>query len=461
MNDQISQNVERFKSFLTSWMDGYKFAAFSYVALKKPGNDIPVIVAAAVRLLPLLDQSNLRLFTCETSSIIGGFTVWPLDRPFAEFLSPLREGIVASPNGPVLRMSDQGLTAQFDPGDSALETNQPRQATLKILAVGLNALLQDSSRIEELNCELRAHSIPFDGIGDLLTSVYLDPNERRQNSDFSIVATNLVAVDRVTSVISQGVAHIHCLATPKLNAEEIRIGVIPFIRQFSERKSVSGTNLSWEVRDDGIAHGSIDMDIGNSQAVQVFLSKNDMLYDRYWIFDPEKHINPSYAVHQTIDNEMTTLRSFLSGQSKNPGEDLERGAALLLSLFRFSVAHYGLIPTLRDGPDLLAFTQANELLVVDCTTGLPNESNKVSKLISRTERIRASLQSSGHSHIDVLPVIVTTAPRATIQRDITDAASHGVAVVARENIDNLLQRVRIPPSPSQLFAEAKALINSP
>jgi hypothetical protein len=57
---------------------------------------------------------------------------------------------------------------------------------------------------------------------------------------------------------------------------------------------------------------------------------------------------------------MTALKSFLSGQTKNPAEDLERGTALLLSLFRFSVAHYGLIPTLRDGPYLLAFSQAND-----------------------------------------------------------------------------------------------------
>ena len=62
---------------------------------------------------------------------------------------------------------------------------------------------------------------------------------------------------------------------------------------------------------------------------------------------------------------MTELKHFLSGQSKDPANDLEKGVALLLSLFRFSVIHYGLIPTLRDGPDLLAFTQNNELLVID------------------------------------------------------------------------------------------------
>src|SRR5262249_655996 len=157
---------------LTHWMDGYKFAAFSYVALKAPGDDIPIILAASIRLLPILDQSKLRLFTCETNSIIAGFTVLPLDKPFVEFLSSLAKGIIAQPNGTPVRISHQGLTSQFDPGDRALEMNQPRNATLKTLAVGLDTLLQDSSRIEEINSELRAHKIPFDGIGDLLAQVY-------------------------------------------------------------------------------------------------------------------------------------------------------------------------------------------------------------------------------------------------------------------------------------------------
>jgi len=459
MNEEIIKNIERLQNFVDAWNDGYKFAAFSYVALKRSDKEPPVILAAAIRLLPPLDQSKVQPFTCETSSILGGFTIYPIDKPIAELLSPIAEGIITPPNGPPLRISDQGRTSQFDTGASTLKTNQPRAATLKILAVGLNTLLQDAGRLEEIDSELSSSSTPFDGISDLLATVGLDSNLGRQNSELSVVATNLIAVDRVKSAISRGTAGIHCLSTPHLKRDQLRIGIMPFNRQYSERKSITGNDLSWEIHEDGIAHGSTEINVGDSPAVQIFLSHSNTLFDRWWIFDPEKHINPAYAVHQTIDNEMAALKNFLSGQSRNPSEDLERGGALLLSLFRFSVAHYGLIPTLRDGPDLLAFTPSNELLVIDCTTGLPNENNKVSKLISRTERIRLSLQNAGHPNMQVLPVIVTTAPRSTIQRDIAEAARHGVAVAAKEQIDGLIERVRIPPSPSQIFAEAKALLN--
>lgn len=91
-------------------------------------------------------------------------------------------------------------------------------------------------------------------------------------------------------------------------------------------------------------------------------------------------------------------------------------------------------------------------------SGLPDQNNKVSKLIVRTEGIRSSLHDSGNDHIEVLPVIVTSFSRETIQSDIANAASRGVVVVAKENIDALLERVRISPLPSQLFTEAKALL---
>jgi len=153
------------------------------------------------------------------------------------------------------------------------------------------------------------------------------------------------------------------------------------------------------------------------------------------------------------------LKVFLSGQGRNAGEDFEYGAALLLSVFRFSYFHYGLVPTLRDAPDLLAFTQANELLIIDCTIRFPNENNKVSKLLSRTDQIRAMLQSSGNAYIEILPVVITALSRNSIDNDIREAAQRGVVVLTKENIDDLMQRVIIPPTPSQLFAEAKILLN--
>jgi hypothetical protein len=456
--NDLRKNIEQFKNFMAPWSDGYKVAAFSYVALKQPKQASPLIVAAALRLLPVLDRSQLQLFTCETSSIVGGITVWTISGSPLEFLSQIDQAILTPPDMFPVCISDKGLSSQFDSGAGIVGTNQPRSATLKLLAFGLNALLKDDARLEEIDSELRSAATPFDGLSDLLIAVGLDPNLGRQNAELSIVATNLVAVDRAKSAISHGVAQVHCLSTPHLDREQMRVGIMPYSRKYSDRKSITGSDLSWEIDEQGIAHGASDIPINSSQPVQIFLSQNDTLFDRWWIFDPEKHINPAYAVHHTMDGEMTALKNFLSGQSKDPANDLERGIALLLSLFRFCVMHYGLIPTLRDGPDLLAFTPTNELLVIDCTTGLPNENNKVSKLISRSERIRSALQNSGHAYIEVLPIIVTTSPRSTIQRDIAEAASHGVVVAAKEQIDTLVARVKIPPTPSQIFAEAKALL---
>ena len=141
--DERHRNIERFKSFIDPWSEGFKLATLSYVALKQTENKIPVIVAAAVRLWPVLDQTKLHFFTCETPSLIAGFTHWNIDSQPLGFLSRIDEWLISPPNSDLLRICDKGLTSHFDTGTSTLKTNQPRSATLKLTAFGLNSLLQD------------------------------------------------------------------------------------------------------------------------------------------------------------------------------------------------------------------------------------------------------------------------------------------------------------------------------
>jgi hypothetical protein len=298
--------------------------------------------------------------------------------------------------------------------------------------------------IDELDCELRSHETPFDGIADLLLGVGAHCSQVPQKAEVLINAHTLLMVERSKSFISQGIAHIHCLKAPNLKPEQLRIGIRPFSVKYAERKSINGDKLEWKINSDGVGEGSIKVNIGDSAAVQLLLSHTDTLFDRWWISDPDKHINPLYAVHQVIDKDLLQLKLFLSGQGRNAGEDFEYGVALLLSIFQFSSFHYGLVPTLRDAPDLLAFTQANELLIIDCTIRVPNENNKISKLLSRIEQIRTMLQSSGNTHIEILPVVITALSRNSIENDIRDAVQRGVVVLTKENIDNLLQRITIP-----------------
>jgi hypothetical protein len=240
--------------------------------------------------------------------------------------------------------------------------------------------------------------------------------------------------------------------------DQLRIGIRVWDGSYEGRKSISGGEVTWSEKD-GIASGFVEISVSETHAVLVFLSHSNKLFDRWWIFDPIKHINHRYAAYMAIDNDFAELKKFLSGQSRKPASDLEIGVALLLGLFGFTTFHHGLIPTLQEAPDLLVFTEASQLAVIECTIGIPNENNKISKLIARVGRIRESLLNSGNAHVEVLPIIVTTSPRASVPKDIEEAGKHGVVVITRENIDSIIERIKFPPFlPSQLFAEAKTLL---
>lgn len=463
MND-IDNNTDRFKGFVDIWKNGYRFAVFSCVALKQQ-DSLPMIVAASIRLMPVLDVSKIEFFTHDSKSVTAGLTHWEIADDPLGFLSHIADGFISLPNGERMRLcndEDKNIWSQFNSGTDLIKNNQPRTASLRLSGCNINTFFQDVGGLDEIDCELQSSTIPFNGLRDLCDALdlgwYQLGNPAGQKSELLVYADHLLLLDRPKSIISDGVANINVLMASGLMWNQLRIGIRPWDGSYTGRKSIPADDISW-VEEDGIAKGSVEIVVGETPAVLVFLSHANMMFDRWWIFNPAKHVNHHYAAYKAIDNDLTELRKFLSGQSKKPADDLETGIALLLGLFRFTVFHYGLTPTLQEAPDLLAFTEANQLAVIECTTGIPNENNKVSKLIVRTERIRTSLLSSGNTHVEVLPVIVTTSSRDSVQKDIEEAGKHGVVVIARENIDSVFERIQFPPPlPSQLFAEAKSLL---
>jgi len=463
MND-IDINIDRFKEFVDSWKNGYRFALFSYVALKQQ-DDLTMIIAASIRLMPMLDTTKIMFLTHDSKSIAAGITYWEIeDDNTLGFLSQISDGFIQLPDGKRMQFcndEDNNIWSQFNPGTDLIKNNQPRTVSLKLSGSIIDNFFENAAGLEELDGELQSSTIPFNGLSDLCGTLDLNwyqlTNPAGQKSELLVHAEQLLVLDRTKSIISDGKARINLLLAPGLTRSQLNIGIRPWDGNYTGRKSISGNDIKW-FEDDG-ASGSVEISVGDTPAVLVLLSHNNKLFDRWWVFDPAKHINHHYAAYKAIDSDLTVLKRFLSGQSKNPADDLESGIALLLGLFGFTVFHFGLTPSLQEAPDLLAFSEANQLAVIECTTGIPNEKNKVSKLIVRAEKIRTSLVNSGNAHIEVLPVIVTTSARDSVPKDIEEAGKHGVLVIAKEDIDSLIERIQFPPPlPSKLFVEAKSLL---
>ena len=78
----------------------------------------------------------------------------------------------------------------------------------------------------------------------------------------------------------------------------------------------------------------------------------------------------------------------------------------------------------------------------ECTTGHPDRDDKLSKLFTRAQGLRGTLDKSGLQQKRILPVLVTALARSEIpQTEIDKAAQMKIALVSREDLESLLLRV--------------------
>jgi len=95
---------------------------------------------------------------------------------------------------------------------------------------------------------------------------------------------------------------------------------------------------------------------------------------------------------------------------------------------------------------------------VECTTSSIDNNDKLAKLAGRGLKIRDQLAVSGAGAVVVLPVIVTTEPRATILGDLEKAADLGISVVCKEDIEQIASTSEIVWDTERVFTELRQRI---
>ena len=108
---------------------------------------------------------------------------------------------------------------------------------------------------------------------------------------------------------------------------------------------------------------------------------------------------------------------------------------------------------------MIATTSQGHFLVIECTTDLLKADNKLPKLISRTEALRANLDASGSQHLKALPVIVSSKSREEVAADIEQAERLGVLVVTREDLLQFVERSIVLPNAIHYFNEAEKKVS--
>lgn len=214
--------------------------------------------------------------------------------------------------------------------------------------------------------------------------------------------------------------------------------------------------MQWDPHN-ALQRGITEVDVPPGAVLHCIASYKGIAQHQGWLSDPSTVQNPQRSAYEAFDDKLQILHDFLSkSQSRGrDARDLEAGVSWLLWMLGFSVAHLGGTSKTQNAPDLIVTTPRGNFAVIECTTGLLKAENKLALLVERTEVLRHRLEVSGHQHLHVLPVIITSKSQEEIKADLEQAERLGVLILTRESLEKAVLRSLVLPDAEALFTEAK------
>ena len=303
---------------------------------------------------------------------------------------------------------------------------------------------------DELDWELRASAYPFDGLNDLGRS-FLEVDEAFASN--RVVILEVIAPVYVTladsSELSEGKLTLAVRAQCEIPGDQLTISTILFVPgggAMRSRSTLEGAELA---QDDGISVLRTEIDT-EAYAAHAFLSFRGVGIDSMLVYNQKVTLeNPRILVHHHFDPELAALREYLFSE-KAKGKQLEFAVSWLLHMCGFSVQLYGHSSIIRDETDMMAFVPGTDyVLAVECTGGLPDVKNKLSKLSSRARQVQQNLE-----YQKVVAVLVTSMRRHEVPvTEREKAGKEGIALVGADEMTELLNAAERQTAPVKILEQ--------
>lgn len=302
-----------------------------------------------------------------------------------------------------------------------------------------NYLQKTPSRHFELDSALRALEHPVDGLDGLASLALREPGARL--SDRSCAATIFAPIGARMRTeqcrLEGGKLHFQIEANSNAVLDHCSLG---FVSGPSSPDFLTGTieisGNEWE-QIDGAHIFTGDHDIANSNDVTLFLRVGGFSVHKVRVLDYEAIAeNPRVAAYGVFDPGFEVFDKWLLPDDRPNAQRFEIAVARLLTFLGFQVDILSGDARLGDAVDILAFSKPQStILAVECTTRSIGTGGKLGKLVNRARHLEASLEAH-----DVIPVIVTATSRSRLsEAELLEAAQDGIAVLARESLESLLE----------------------
>lgn len=447
MNDWDQGQIDTFFSTISPWTLAYQNLRFSYVAFL--ANDSFVLAHSRLFLNTGRNSKSQMRFASEHIRAVH-ISLKTLKASPRELTDRLLNGHLIIQKEKLLFPGEAGrYAATFLPFH---QLGLARAARCGVLTIKGARNVPQFGQLQ-IDWELKAATTPYDSLSELLRDYLLDPLPSDGAVNFEIWANEVAAID-FQSTVNGSVAKLGVYLGRGLDPKMCRIGYSIFHQQKVRTRSfLGGAKLTWKSKGQA-QHGVGEIRIPQGAVLHCFACYAGSAQHHYWLTDPHTAQNPRRAVLMEFDNEeMATLRDFLADAQRKGrnARDLEFGVAWLFWLLGFAVAHLGANARTQDAPDLIATTPQGNFAVVECTTGILKADNKLPRVAERTEALRRRLNNSGHSHLRLLPVLVTTKGREDIKGELEQAKQSGVAVVTGEMLAEAINQTIVASDPEKIF----------
>lgn len=458
--DRIQQALQGFQEMLECWWDAYRVAELSYVAINT--SEGKRLLAGRIGLFSTAAELSTLYTNAETEHLCASRIVEPIDgTKLRSIMKALEQGAFPTKRGHVPLLFDEAshpIDAFFSRFRHPVIEAVPRLPSLIVYGAPKHELVGRVIDRNELDWELRGAKFAFDGLDELLMScgfpTYDQMNERTTLE--AIMVSPAIILD--TSAIKGETANVEFRLAKGLDCKKIGLG-LKTVRKNSppKRLEVDCSAISWREAGD-FKVGSCGIAVGECLVVRGFLEYDGSALHQWWISDPSKQLNSRRAMHSVFDPDLKALADMLLFPKKDQAHDFEAAVSVLLFILGFSTASTGGASKLKDGPDSLAVSPGGNVAVIECTLGILDKGDKLSKLIQRTEALRKRMVESNQGFIQIQSVVVSPLERTELAADLETAAKNGIAVVCKDELKSLLEMTQFPVDSEQIFEYAKRLI---
>ncbi len=323
-------------------------------------------------------------------------------------------------------------------------------------------IIEVPGRRFRLDNEVRALDSPFDGLDGLAryavgSSDPLDPN---RVCLFELFAPLEVLIRTEQCHFERGVLHYTLRAGSQAVAQASRLSI--FARGRSPVPHTGPVTIlpnQWK-ESVGYWEADGDIDLSGRQVATLFVSLGPYNVHRVTLLDAAVGDgNPRLDVFRTLDPDFEVLRDSLTTPGSQGAAQFDAAVARVFALAGFQAIRLSGDKRLEEAVDLVAHVPRSSVcLAIECTTGPLNSKGKLGKLVARAEAIRGDCPQ-----LDVHAAMLTSLERAQVlQADLNTAADEDVAVLCREDLEELLAlvlgggetsevlsmiTVRVPPKP--------------